>query len=243
MSYYEIADEIVLGIDEDYISWSGKKYDFDEDDFRARIEEIDKDRKIKIFRNNFHQSNVPISNDTNERNFLSRKCTNGNLIIGIDSDEILVNPQDFKEWLDSQDNIIMDVNCHWYSVYKTFGSKLLITYPLEPAVIGTAKPNRYRKCRITNVRGIMSPLKVLHFSWGRTREEVIQKVTNWSHSKDFNLAEYMKIWDKVTLDNYEELKYFHPLKLRKWWQKLELFDLEKFELSKELLEEIEGLQV
>ena len=45
---YANADEICLSIDKNRTSWSGKKYDFDEADFRNFITQIDKNNKIKL---------------------------------------------------------------------------------------------------------------------------------------------------------------------------------------------------
>lgn len=238
MSYYDIADEIILLIDKDRISWSNLSFKFDFDSFKNKIEEIDKNKKIKIIEENFHLYKQPIRNDTYERNYVSKIVNKDDYLIGIDSDEILLNPKEFKEWLDSQKRLNFDIECLWYTVYKNFGRKLLITEPMEPAVIGTNLKNRYKKCRITKNVVKKTPLKVLHFSWGRSLREVLQKIYNWSHSADFKLGEYMRTWSKVTLENYEEFKYFHPLKLNKWWKSLKLVELEKFDLSEELIKEI-----
>lgn len=240
ISYYDIADEILLGIDKDRVSWSKKKYDFDEEIFSSKIKQIDKDKKIKIIEGDFHKT-IPILNDTNERNYISTLCKKDNYIIGIDSDEILINPKEFKEWLDSQDKFKMDVRCMWHSVYKSFGTNFLITTPLEPAIIGTNRRNSYKKCRLTNCYAELSPLQVLHFSWGRSREEVIQKIENWSHSSEFDRNGYMKLWDKVTINNYKQFTYLHPLGLKKWWVKLHLETLDSFNINEKLKNEIKGI--
>ena len=205
-SYYDIADEIILAIDKDRISWSNYRYD----EVVNFSKFCDPNKKIKIVEENFHRYSSPVENDTYERNFISSLCKKDNHIIAIDSDEILVNAAEFKAWMNNT-NPDFDISCTWTTVYKLFDQKVLVTKPNETAVIGTNLRNSYRKCRITNNKCVLSPLQILHYSWGRTREEVVQKLKNWTHSNDFDVDEYMKIWDSVTLDNYKSMKYLHPL--------------------------------
>lgn len=240
LSYYQIADEIILAIDKDRISWANKKYEFDNEFFLNKLQIIDVDQKITLFQDNFHLYE-PLKNDTYERNKISIVCKKDNYIVGIDSDEILLNPQEFYEWM-IVNNPKEDICCHWFSVYKTFEDKCLITLPHETTVIGTNLRDKFRKCRFTLFKNIITPLKVLHFSWGRKRNEIEQKLLNWSHTYDFDTQKYLKIWDGVNLDNYKEKINLHPLNLKQWWQKLELVELNNFGLSEELLKEIRKIQ-
>lgn len=229
LSYYDIADEIILAIDKDRISWANKPYTFDNDVFWSWIKNNDRCHKIKVVEDNFHCKSNPTENDTYERNYISSLCTG--YIIGIDSDEILLNPIEFKRWL-IEKQPTEDVTCTWFSVYKSFGDKLLITLPNEEAGLGTALKNKYYKCRCTKNPHILSPLKVLHFSWGRTRDEIIQKLNNWTHTYDFNIEKHLQVWDSVTLENYKEKTNLHPLGLKQWWKSLECVDLNHFQFHK-----------
>lgn len=241
MSYYDIADEIILAIDEDRISWAGKKYEFNENEFKEKIKDIDKDKKIKIIESNFHQ-NIPIQNDTQERNFISKLCT-GDYIIGIDSDEILLNSKEFLSWLNNQENLKSDILCTWYTVYKSFGERFLITEPNETTIIGTNLKGYYNKCRFTSrnsaiFKPLLSPLKVLHFSWGRNKEDFVKKLKNWSHTGDFNIDKYITIWDEINLKNYKRHSNLHPLAVKDFWKYLRETNLEEFNLSDKIKEEI-----
>lgn len=243
MSYYDIADEIFLMLDEDKISWSNKKYELDNVDLDRKIHEIDVDKKIHLKMSNFHKLQHPIENETAERNYISQDCKKDNYIIGIDSDEVLLNPLEFANWLNQYSEAKFDISCTLLSIYKVFADKLLITLPHEDTRIGTNLVNCYKKCRLTSNRlSVKSPLQILHFSWGRSRQEVVQKLSNWGHSKDFDILKYLEIWDSVTLDNYQEKVNLHPLKLKQWWQKLELLDLQSFNLSEKLREKIRCFQ-
>jgi hypothetical protein len=240
LSYYQIADEIILAIDKEHISWANKKYAFDTEYFLSRLQKIDIDQKITLFEENFHLYE-PLKNDTYERNRISMICKKDNYIVGIDSDEILLNSQEFYEWMNTN-NPQEDICCHWFSVYKAFGDKYLITLPNETTVIGTNLRNTFRKCRFTLLKNVLTPLKVLHFSWGRKRNEIEQKLLNWSHTQDFDTQKYLETWDSVNLSNYETKVNLHPLNLKQWWQKLELVELESFGLSEQLLKEVRLIQ-
>jgi hypothetical protein len=223
-SYYNIADEIILAIDKDRISWSGIKYDFDDILFNTTIKEIDTNNKIKIIEESFHKTGSPITNDTNKRNEITKQCS-GEIIIGIDSDEILINANEFAEWLKSYTSKD-DISCHLMTVYKSFENKLLIAMPLETTVIGTKLRNSYKQARNTSNRTMLSPLKLLHYSWGRTEQELKQKLYNFGHSNQFNIPKYFGMWKNTTLDNYASKRFFHPLGPRQSnWRYLQLFDL------------------
>jgi len=243
LSYYKIADEIILGIDEDNISWSHMKYNFDEADFNARIVKIDTEKKIKIVKSNFHDAPLPMTNDTNERNYLTHFCKRGNFIIGIDSDEVLLNPDTFKIWMNTMQPTA-DIKCKLFTVYKNFGDKLLNVEPDEMTTIGTTKVHCYTMCRNTDTKiktlTINSPLEILHFSWARNEQEMWQKLKNWGHSADFDINKYFLLWKSATLENYKTMTMLHPLGMKANWTHLSLIDLSKYNLSEELLKEIKA---
>lgn len=237
LSYYDIANEIILGIDNEFISWSNKKFEFNEKIFLDKIEEIDIHKKIKIIKNNFHSNKIPKVNDTQERNYISSFCKKENYILGIDSDEILLNPNEFKDWFQNFD-ISSDIECTFYNVYKMFKNELLFLKPIETTVLGTRFGNSYINFRHTSKKYKMSPLKILHFSWSRSEQELLQKLQNWGHSKDFNILKQLDIWRKINLENFKYEKLIHPLNIKNAWLELEQLNLESFNLKKEILNEI-----
>ena len=160
ISYYEIADEIILGIDNKNISWSNKKYSFDIEKFFERVKEIDRDSKIKIIFSDFHTLNDGKKNQNRQRRFLASICNKQNFVLAIDSDEILLNPFEFKKWLDSNE-IKKDIGCTMYSIYKNFGDKLLITLPDEYQNVGTYNITSNPLARFNQKNNIISPLKIL----------------------------------------------------------------------------------
>ena len=67
---YDIADEVVLGLDRDLISWSGKQFAFDLTEFQATIAAIDRRKIVRLVQDDFHAAPSPMGNDVGERNKL-----------------------------------------------------------------------------------------------------------------------------------------------------------------------------
>jgi hypothetical protein len=222
-SYYAIADEIILGLDTDRISWSKKPFVFDDQAVAEFIAAIDTDKKIRILEGNFHAHEAPIDNDTSERRQLGAACRAGNWVVQIDADEILLNPLELVNYLNA---IPHDVDAwgSWLPVYKIIGNKALIVVGfMEAAPVATRAPERYQFARVTDQTAVISPLNMLHLSWGRTEEELLQKLTNWGHSTDIDIEKTIGLWRATTLENYQQRRNFHPLHSR-LWQALEVID-------------------
>ena len=122
LSYYDIADEIFLGIDINKKTWSGENFDIDMNWLTSFVNEIDKNKKIKIIGSDFYKFSKPIQNDTYERNFMSLLCKEGNWIISIDSDERVLNANEFKQWMDSADKNY-SILATWNGVFKIINDK------------------------------------------------------------------------------------------------------------------------
>lgn len=221
---YEIADEVILGLDRDRVSWSGKPFDFDLEEFRATVATIDRRNIVRLVEGDFHSAGSPMGNDVNERNVLSTHCRPGNWIVQIDSDEQAINAKDFRAWLTRADRS-KDVQAKWITVFKSFGDKCLVANEPDLKVsVATTTPAKYRDARESDRPKVLSNLLLLHFSWGRNRAELAQKLTNWSHSQDFDTAKLLALWDSVTLENYQQFRNFHPL-YPPLWSKLSLITL------------------
>jgi len=249
LSYYDIADEIILAYDKDFKTWTGNSFTIDQS-FFDYIKKIDVDNKIKFYSDSFYLSkNNPLWNDSNERNRISIQCKPENYIIGIDSDEIVLNANEFKKWFGALIDLKnSSMTSSIKTVFKTFGKDVLIIEPTETTNVGTSFRVQYRKSRnlnqgLRNVKVINSPMKILHYSWGRTLEEIKQKLNNWGHNKDFNLEKYINFWQSVNLENFLSFKNFHPLRIKHCWASLRLIDLKQYDLKEEILKEIERWEI
>jgi hypothetical protein len=210
-SYYTIADEIILGLDRDRISWSGKYYHLDEDEFRRHLKEADPLGKISLVEADFHSQGSAPANDTFERNALSLRCKPGNWVVQIDSDELLQNPAEFRAWLLERRGPWLALG-RWTVVFKRFGDDYLVVDKDSFWIsVATRRHGRYTGCRDTREFRRRSPLHMLHFSWGRTEEELKQKLESWTHAADFDTDKFFKFWQSVDLGNYRQFRDFHPI--------------------------------
>ena len=211
-SYYDIADEILLGLDIDRLTWMGRPFQIDMTALRDFIGTVDRQRKIRIVEGNFHTEPGPMLNETRERSLLSLETRQGNWIVQIDADEVLLNGPQFKEWLLTACTSTCVVYARCIGVFKSFENKvLLIDPPEELAPVATQLRGSYTKARVTNQPEIISPLTLLHHSWGRSAEELLQKLDNWGHTGDFDIKRYFQFWQSINLSNYQQVRDFHPL--------------------------------
>lgn len=220
--YYDYVDEIVLGLDESRITWSGNKFSFDEDRLWKELQLIDKDNKISVVESNFHQSSIAIENDNYERNYLKQHCSN-DFIISIDADEYLINAKEFfynycpvyEPYLSK-----LDACMTWAMPYKTINDTTLVIanedgtpFFGENQGIITHKRNTFTYARWSNLSAggsdrITTPLVAVHWSLCRTDEDLQQKIRNIGHSDIADKDPFYSIWKTVTLDNYHELRNF-----------------------------------
>ncbi|MGA3065742.1 MAG: hypothetical protein ABSF29_02725 [Tepidisphaeraceae bacterium] len=215
-SYYDIAGEIILGLDADRLTWSQHPFQIDMDELHSQIKQIDIAHKLRLVEGNFHASQRPMDNDTNERSELSLQCSPGNWIVQIDCDETLMNAREFRDWLINCDPQ-KRVHALWFSVFKVYGDRALVIHPpSETPPIATQLRGQYDYSRRTKQNPVLSPLMLLHFSWGRTPDEVRQKLANWSHTRDFDTQSFLNSWESLTLQNYRDYHNFHPIAPALW---------------------------
>lgn len=237
-SYYDIADEIILAVDSARISFTGKPFKFDEDDVNAFIKRIDTKKKIKLVQQPFFDASLSsLDNEVSERNKISLMFPEDAYVIAIDSDEVLINPDEFWMWFSGQE-IKDDLEAISYTIYKRFEDRLLVSEPFEKVIIGTYNKGQYRLHRATHsdVR-IKCPLKIMHCSWGRAREDVLVKLENCSYGNSINKDEFIKAWDAVSVDNHSNAKIIHPLGIKGVFKSLRLLTLERFGIKAEVNKE------
>lgn len=221
-TYYQYVDEIILGLDADRITWSGNKFEFDEDSLWASLQELDVDGKISIVEENFHKSKSAIENDNYERNFLKDECSN-DWIFSFDADEQLLNAKEFfQKFCPITKKYIKDydVCMNWVTPYKQIEDTTLLiandnNTPFfgENQAVVTHKDNNFVYARwsdksATGKNRIQSPLVALHWSLCRTKEDLHEKIHNIGHSDIVEKDPFYQIWNEVTLDNYSSMRNF-----------------------------------
>ncbi len=223
-SYYKIADEIIIGIDDSNLSWKKKSYDMSNaESFFDKLDNLDNDRKVRWVKGNFHELDNPMHNETKERNVISSFCKN-EWIVQIDADEVLLNPEEFAAYLETAPKDAC-IRATWESVFKKVGDKhLIIDGKKETTAVATTAKEGYVAGRGTKQGAIISPLRLLHFSWSRTEKELWQKLTNWGHADDFDTRKFFEFWKSINETNYQTARDFHPLD-RVSWPALKLVEL------------------
>ena len=242
--YYNHVDEIVLGLDEDRITWNNNPFSFDEGELWSALQQMDTENKISVIESNFHMSKVAIENDNYERNFLKNHCTNP-WIISIDADEYLVNSNDFfNNYCPIADRYAKKVDycMTWATPYKRIGDTVLVIanednspYFGENQAVLTHKNNTFTYARWTNLSAagsnrIISPLLAVHWSLCRDETDLKEKIHNIGHADLVDKDPFYSIWKQVTLDNYHELRNFRTSGLGgAQWPKLHAVDIKDLE--------------
>ena len=233
---YKYSDEIYLAIDKDRKTWMGNSYNLP-DNFFDWIQDVDYDNKIFIYEDSFYISSfTPMMLETRSRNLLARCMGDGGWHIQIDVDEYFLNFDKFVHFLrslnsDSQINIY----AKWITIFKQDNSGVYYIDNNEEFPIATNAPN-YVRARFTNKNGlnIISKLKVLHQSWGRSKTDLKLKLDNWGHANDLDRSAYLAFWNSIDKDNYTEVIDFHPFN-PSLWHELKYIDVESiFSLIKKM---------
>ena len=219
---YGHADTIYLAIDKDRKTWNGATIEIAEEFFEW-IKEIDKEQKIKIYRDNFYRPELTTMQcEVRERKMLAKQMGIGNWIIQLDADEYFINFERFvnflkkmNRYLDCPEKKKIQVQPFHVSLYKKTSNGYLYVNEATKTVVATNYPD-YRLGRKTNGRVIYFNALILHESLARDREDLIIKLTNWGHNSEVDLDGFMKKWDCVNESNYKEMEDFFFLEPEKW---------------------------
>ncbi len=220
-SYYDFADEIIIGLDKNQISWRGNKF-LIPDNFFKTLKEIDPLNKIKIAREDFYKyEDKPMQNQVFERNFLADVAKKDNWTVQIDADEIMLNPKTFFSFLEDKNPEKYSISASWISLFKELENSYLVVFErkrpkFESFPIATKARGAHVYGRVTEQEILFSPLVCLHFSWAKDKESIRQKLSNFGHAFDFDTDKYFKLWENASEKNYKKYKNFHPLTPNMW---------------------------
>ncbi|MBB4035900.1 hypothetical protein GGR21_001795 [Dysgonomonas hofstadii] len=222
---YEYADIIAVAIDKDRMTWKGTNYEI-ADSFFEWLKEYDKDNKIRIYEDSFFDPDLTVmENDTRERNMLGRFMGEGGWHIQVDSDEYFLDFKKFTDYLKSLDMIVAtSVFARWVTIFKLDTENAFIIDNGEKFPVATNFVS-YDNARLSfnAKKEINSEFKVIHQSWGRSEDELRQKLSNWGHSNDFDIESYFRLWKAIDKHTYKYITNFHPLNGFDW-QKLECIE-------------------
>lgn len=243
---YNDSDEIFLALDRENRTWTGTKFEIN-DDFFAWIDAFDVDKKITIYRDDFYIPELsPIDNDTRERTLLGEKMGIGNWIVQIDADEIFLDFAKFVETLRTYDHFLdqpeknkVQFSGFLINIYKYLDNGLLYVNDATKFMVATNYPN-YKRARNTKERVIYVPHYALHETLSRTEEELVFKISNWGHKDEIN-SEFFTKWKSANETNYGQLKdlfYLDP----KIWKSLGYFPSEDLNQIKDFIKDNPNLK-
>ena len=222
---YHLADKIFITIDINRKTWAGQCIKIPETFFRW-LDDFDVDDKILLYENSFYISGLStMACETRERNILAQIMGEGGWHIQIDVDEYFLNFKEFVEYLKSIDRSIpTTIMAQWITIFKQNKNEIFYIDSNEEFPVATNEP-KYKYARNTiNDNVIRTKFKVLHQSWGRSEKDLIFKLKNWGHNKDFDIDSFVYFWKSISKKTYKHVRNFHPLYPR-LWEKLDFIEI------------------
>ncbi len=219
---YKEADAITIALDENLRSWTGEKFEIEENFFQW-IQSFDKEKKIAIYRADFFDSSLSaMENEVKERKMLASKMGVGNWIIQIDCDEYFVNFKKFTEELKLRNKYLnnprknqIQIAGYYINLYKYTEEGILFVSKPRNQKFATNFPS-YVTGRNTKKQVIYIPIIVIHECLSRSEEEIRTKFTNWGHSDQVDIDMFLEKWRKINHSNYDTFKDFFYLEPEKW---------------------------
>ena len=222
MQLYNDVDKIVVGIDKDYLTWSGNKFIISED-FFTEVKNFDTRNIIEFYFDKFYIPNLtPIECESRERNMVLQKLGKG-WKIQLDVDEYILNFKFLRTYL-------AKYNCLTYYPSLTpisLKAKLITLFKKNETGFFYIK-DKHHFPLITNLNqntftrrsdkafNHFFNLTVIHQSWARNEKEIREKVENWGHRDDFDTKKYIEFWRSISANNFNLLKNFHPINPPEW---------------------------
>jgi|GEM_PF-215579 len=224
LAIYKAADVIWLAIDTQRLSWSGNTYIFNTEEFNAFLYEVDVEKKIFVYEDNFYIPGLsPMECEVRERNMLSTKMGEGGWHIQLDADEYFIDFEGFVAYLRKLNpnplptQKALTVRGHWLSLVKRLPDGYLYVKDTIETVhtfsLATNVPV-YVYGRNTAHFNYICPFFVIHDTWARSAEELQFKLDNWGHST-LELANpevrrsYLELWKALDKYNYQFVKNFY----------------------------------
>ncbi|WP_347372842.1 hypothetical protein [Aequorivita sp. Q41] len=219
---YREADAIFIAEDMEYRTWSGEKFEVDQS-FYDWIKQFDTEGKIQIYRDDFYIPELSaIENDTRERTMLSEKMGVGNWLIQVDADEYFIDFKKFVKTLRTYDSFLnnpektpVQIAGFLINMYKYTDDGLLYVDNPTKVLLATNYP-KYTYARQNRKRIIYTDNLLMHECISRSEKELMTKLTNWGHSKDFDIEKYVEKWRSVNKENYKKKQDFFYLQPDGW---------------------------
>lgn len=219
---YEHADRITLAVDQACRTWTGIPFAI-EDSFWDWIRTIDAQKKIDVYRDDFHRPQLTAyQNQTRERNLLAQQMGADGWHLQIDSDEYFLDFGAFARYLRrharwaAPGHAPIEIRAFWIPLFRQTGDGFLyVKDTYESFSVATNRPH-YQIGRLTDHSIRHAPFCAFHQTWARPEEDVWLKMNSIGAGKDFNIKSYFNLWKSIDRNNYQYLRDFHPLIPKAW---------------------------
>jgi hypothetical protein len=228
---YASADVICLGLDKNRKAWSGSPFEFNDKAFYNFVNELDVDKKIIVYEDDFAFPDLSTRQNCNrQRTLISQQLGNGGWHIQIDADEYFLDFKGFCNYLKklnsnpTPDQKAINICCPFIPLIKKIhNGYLYINYNgkiPEIIPIATNKPD-YQRARQNGHFNHVTKFVVIHDTWSRSEDELWYKINNWGHASE-ELQEnakrisYYNLWKSLDRYNYQYVRDLHPVLPHIW---------------------------
>jgi hypothetical protein len=219
---YEQADKICISIDRQRKSWTGKSFSFDDERFFRFLHEMDRLKKIQVYEDDFFVPGLsPMENEVRQRNKVAEFLGKDGWHIQLDSDEYFIDFKGFVSYLQRlSPKRKVNICCPFVTLFKQspggyFYIKSNSFLPGDFIPIASLDPH-YEFGRKNGYFNVKTRYFVVHQSWARSEQEILDKIQNWGHKEDFDVEAYFQTWKELNEQNFLQYKNFHPIVPENW---------------------------
>jgi hypothetical protein len=220
---YDYVDKIVLAIDINRQTWSGNTFEIPQSFFDS-IKTYDKKGIIEFYFEDFYVPYLtPMQCEVRERNLVLKKLGKKGWKIQLDVDEYIYSFKEVSNFLKKNwfFNVFpkltpMQFRGKYITLFKEISSGFLFIDNKERfSFITNSSQNEWARLD-SKKPSFFTNITVIHQSWARKNEEIMQKINNWGHRDDFDTLSYYNFWDRLNKENYLDYKNIHPMNPDAW---------------------------
>lgn len=233
---YNHVDRIVISYDENNKTWVGNDVYIPES-FFSEIKSIDKQNKIIFYKDKFFIPDTPpMDLETRQRNMMAEKMGQGGWHIQIDGDEYAYDFKRISQFLRKNKYLLahpernpINFQVDLVTLFRHDENGFYIIEPFEEKCLFITNFPKYKYARRLNTgRTLPLPYLLIHQSWARDENEILEKIMNWGHKNDFDTMKFFEFWKSINSENYTNFIDFHPLTATDW-HKLSFFPAKNIE--------------
>ena len=122
-------------------------------------------------------------------------------VIVLDPDEFIDN-KNWEKLVETLNNSPTEINAYVVKRQFTYWKNGWVAHPPRDykMLVAVRSPAKFIDKRVINEGFGVAPIDLHHFSWARTDDEILNKITHYAHAHDFNVKEwYEDVWKRWQL--------------------------------------------